>query len=61
MFCEIFVFMFEGGDSISFKVFVIVVYVYGIKVLFDIIFNLLKKMWDQVLKGNYYYFLNINI
>jgi len=51
MFRETLVLMPDGGDSISPQAFATVAHAHGIKAPTEIIFNLLKKTWDQVLKN----------
>lgn len=54
MFRETLVLMPDGGDSISPQAFAAVAHAHGIKAPTDIIFNLLKKTWDQVFKKHYH-------
>ena len=48
MFRETILLMPDGGDSISPQAFAAVAHAHGIKAPDEIVFNLLKKTWDQV-------------
>ena len=50
MFRETLVLMPDGGDSISPKAFATVAHAHGIKAPTEVIFQLLKKTWDQVFR-----------
>jgi len=48
MFRETILLMPDGGDSISPQAFAAVAHAHGIKAPDEIVFNLLKKTWEQV-------------